>query len=813
MSVFGAGLRPWKRQTETKRAADSSVPGKGELVVSDTGKVYAGDGATQAKNLSPMLRKTDADATYAPKDAAVDPNDIGHDVVLLVGQSNMVGYGNGLDTAYLDTPDARVVQWPGSGSYMGQPVTAVDPLFHHEQFGGGVGHGVGFAKELSRTLPPNRKIMLVPCAHGSTGFSTTSLSSPPAGYTTVSGGSWDTTGAAGGINLYQYAIEQANAAIASGPNNRIVAILWLQGEADTAMTAANYRTALLALIDGLRSNINGASLQTPFLIGQMLDAAIANVGAARQAINAVHIDLPRLRTNTAFYYGPKALIDASYQRGDNLHYSAKGQRVLAVRAFDALARARRNVTGIAAPTLPAPTLSQSGTTANVSWPQPPSRVTDYAVRYSTNGGATWTTLTRAQSIDVTATITGLTLGATALVQVASVNETGTSAWSPSGSITLVALPGQPTALTAGTPAASYVPLSWTAPASGGSVASYLVEYKAHSDSTWIAGPTTSGLSATVAGLADTTQYDFRVSAVNAAGVGTVSSTVSATTAAPSQLLADVGATAYRAYGLRKLSSSYTGAAIQVRRSSDNTTQDIGFAAGSNNLDTTALLSFVGAGSGYISKWYDQSGGGRDLTQSTTSAQARIVNAGVLDTLNGKPAAVFNGSSHFYSDTTVGIWAAGASSMLGVLKVSTPTAFMTLAAEGTTTSQARNALLLLSSGGGQNTVAYNDSAAAIYTPTAGTVFGTTLAHQVSFVDTGSAVSAWQDAAASQSATYSRSGHSMTPNRFTLGAIYFNSTSPSNFWNGYISEVVIFTSALNTTQRQSGEINQKSYFATP
>ena len=66
MSVFGDGIRPWKRQTETKRAADSSVPGKGELVVSDAGKVYAGDGATQAKNLSPMLRKTDADATYAP---------------------------------------------------------------------------------------------------------------------------------------------------------------------------------------------------------------------------------------------------------------------------------------------------------------------------------------------------------------------------------------------------------------------------------------------------------------------------------------------------------------------------------------------------------------------------------------------------------------------------------------------------------------------------------------------------------------------------------------------------------------------------
>ena len=79
MSVFGSGIRPWKRQTETKRAADSSVPGKGELVVSDAGKVYAGDGATQAKNLSPMLRKTDADTTYATTsqgakaDSAVQP--------------------------------------------------------------------------------------------------------------------------------------------------------------------------------------------------------------------------------------------------------------------------------------------------------------------------------------------------------------------------------------------------------------------------------------------------------------------------------------------------------------------------------------------------------------------------------------------------------------------------------------------------------------------------------------------------------------------------------------------------------------------
>lgn len=65
MSIFGSGIRPWKRQTEAKRAADTTVPGKGELVVSDAGKVYVPDGTTQAKNLSPLVSKIVADATYA----------------------------------------------------------------------------------------------------------------------------------------------------------------------------------------------------------------------------------------------------------------------------------------------------------------------------------------------------------------------------------------------------------------------------------------------------------------------------------------------------------------------------------------------------------------------------------------------------------------------------------------------------------------------------------------------------------------------------------------------------------------------------
>ena len=94
-----------------------------------------------------------------------------------------------------------------------------------------------------------------------------------------------------------------------------------------------------------------------------------------------------------------------------------------------------------------------------------------------------------------------------------------------------------------------------------------------------------------------------------------------------------------AYSLRALNSAYTGSAIRVRRSSDNAEQDIGLLY-DGSLDTTALLSFVGASNGFISKWYDQSGSGNDATQSTASSQPKIVSSGILELLNGKPSVNF-----------------------------------------------------------------------------------------------------------------------------------------------------------------------------
>jgi hypothetical protein len=111
------------------------------------------------------------------------------------------------------------------------------------------------------------------------------------------------------------------------------------------------------------------------------------------------------------------------------------------------------------------------------------------------------------------------------------------------------------------------------------------------------------------------------------------------------LLLDVYTGAAAAYSLRKLRTAYTGAAIRVRRSSDNTEQDIGFVG--VDLDTVSLKNFVGANSGFVTTWYSQGDSSAvNFTQTTAASQPRIVNAGFVDRRNGDPAVFFDGSNDF-----------------------------------------------------------------------------------------------------------------------------------------------------------------------
>ncbi|MGW2277423.1 chitinase [Streptomyces sp. NPDC001770] len=86
----------------------------------------------------------------------------------------------------------------------------------------------------------------------------------------------------------------------------------------------------------------------------------------------------------------------------------------------------------------------------------------------------------------------------------------------------VTVPAAPTGLTAGTPTATSVPLSWTA-------SSGATGYQVYRGGTKVA--TVTGTSTTVTGLTASTAYSFQVTATNSAGESAKSAAVAATTAA------------------------------------------------------------------------------------------------------------------------------------------------------------------------------------------------------------------------------------------------------------------------------------------
>ena len=146
------------------------------------------------------------------------------------------------------------------------------------------------------------------------------------------------------------------------------------------------------------------------------------------------------------------------------------------------------------------------------------------------------------------------------------------------------------------------------------------------------------------------------------------------------------------YSLRKLKAGYAGSAIEVRRSSDGTLQDIGFDS-NGNLDTTSLLAFVGAGNGYVQKWYDQSGNGEDMEQGTGANQPQIVASGNVIEQNSLPAIRFDGTNDGYTSIQSSnpfSYSGAVSIVSAVYKNSTTTkAFETILGAGATGNASTN----------------------------------------------------------------------------------------------------------------------------
>jgi hypothetical protein len=272
--------------------------------------------------------------------------------------------------------------------------------------------------------------------------------------------------------------------------------------------------------------------------------------------------------------------------------------------------------------------------------------------------------------------------------------------------------------------------------------------------------------------------------------------------APSFILDQISAPDAAAYSLRKLRTAYSGAAINVRRSSDGATQDIGFTA-SGNLDTVTLLAFVGTGNGFVTTWYDQSGNGRNATQTDSTRQPQIVNNGAIETQNGKPtirqltgagfvASVPITGSTLTANAVASLDEQGVTGFKGLMSISN-------AGEFDYDSVSRGCLLLQVDA--QASMAGFRTA---YTSIVGITIGAQFVATNIFDGTNNTL--WKDGSAGP--TVASAGNFST----TLLSIGERlGPGVSSPWVGTFSEAILFTSDLSTTDRQTLEQNQGQFYS--
>lgn len=199
--------------------------------------------------------------------------------------------------------------------------------------------------------------------------------------------------------------------------------------------------------------------------------------------------------------------------------------------------------GLTSPNAPhnlsSPTLTD--TTVNLAWDangDGGSAITDYIIQYSLHNVNSWSTFADGTSTSTNATVTGLSVNTDYDFRVSAVNGVGTSFPSDLFEITTYAnggpfAPDVPRGLSVDGTTETTTTLSWHDPLrnGGSAITDYIVEYSLHNANAWstFSDGTSTSTSTTVTGLTGSTDYDFRVSAVNGVGTGPATDPASGST--------------------------------------------------------------------------------------------------------------------------------------------------------------------------------------------------------------------------------------------------------------------------------------------
>jgi hypothetical protein len=248
-----------------------------------------------------------------------------------------------------------------------------------------------------------------------------------------------------------------------------------------------------------------------------------------------------------------------------------------------------------------------------------------------------------------------------------------------------------------------------------------------------------------------------------------------------------------AYSLRKLRAAYTGNAIRVRRSSDNAELDIGFTAG-GDLNQTALLAHCGAGNGFVTTWYDQSGNGRNATQTTAGLQPRIVSNGAIETQNGRPTLLFDGINDSFAMTSP--LNSNDATINAVSKLS-----KTLV----------DGAYILGSQTPIGLLGYDDELLGMrLVSTSGGYFSSPLPAAVRSAASIDTFTITSNVAALRRSGALIAGSVSIGENFQPTLIGTYATMGSRYWGGTLSEITLFGSSISAANRETLERNQGNYY---
>ncbi|MEV5053785.1 sialate O-acetylesterase [Arthrobacter sp. LAR12-1-1.1] len=231
-------------------------------------------------------------------------------VFLAAGQSNMSG--RGLPAGSTDDPaDPRIFEFGASDRELQK---AGVPLDMHD-IATGLSPATTLAREYLKTQPGNVGVLLIPAAHGGTGFTTAAST-----LTWIPGAA-----SAPELDLSALAVKQTlegiAAAKASGRTVELKGVLWHQGENNATLTTSGYNARLDTVIAYFRSQLAVPNL--PVVVGQMAPEGIA-ADPVRLNVDRSHRETP----SRVPYTGFAAAMAGGTNTGDIIHFSRTGVEFL-----------------------------------------------------------------------------------------------------------------------------------------------------------------------------------------------------------------------------------------------------------------------------------------------------------------------------------------------------------------------------------------------------------------------------------------------------------------------------------------------------